>query len=606
MNARTLGSVIAVLAGCGVSDAVIDSESSDKSVAESVGKALTVGSSEYYPAPHASLSLGGVSSSPRAASFPYHPSGATTASDKQRVILLPGLPLNRQLRFAVDGQPDGATDPVITLVDGAFNVLGADDDSGPGNNSLLTFSVTATTGTPALLVREYGRRAGTFRLTVTDVTPGGGGGAVDEVLNASEGFTRGAMLGGLSLPAQRSVTYRNPPNLRAFTLSLRAGQTLTVQANSTGDALAMLFGPAPTYTLLIKDDDSGGNRNARFSYLVAQSGTYFLAFRDYHRADSTFDLRVEAGTPLPSVPAAPTAVSLEADPNGTLRLRYEVPFSSEFPLVQECRAEDRLDARLYSWRLDYNLDWSSSQRLVSKYLAGLQPGSHVFKVQCRNVAGWGAWSNLSNDLTVNPGGGSSSAPSAPTGVTIDGFEPGQGSFPPPSLVVSFLPGFSSSSSTTECEGFDTFTSRTVTWVTSYRPNSRASVRANDVTSGAHAFRVRCRNSSGWGPWSSDSATFLVGALRLPDAPSTPSVSAYSFEPGRVNLSFTMYDWTSAAITECRAQDVTTQNVTTLAVSSSSFYGVVRTSAGARSFRVACRNANGWGPWTSSSNTVTVY
>jgi hypothetical protein len=601
------------LAACGPGDASVTSgDPDDKDVGVSTSKALNVGSGEYYPAPFASLSLSGISASaPRTSTFSYHPTSATTPSDRYRVINLPSAPIGHALEITVDSTPDGETDPVITVVDRLFTQVGSDDDSGPGSNSLLRYTFTdAAAGPFALLVREYGHKAGTFRLTVKDLSAPGGPTTTDTVLNAAEGLTQSAILGNLPIPSVRSATYRSPPNLRAYSLYLTAGQKIDVQVSSTsGDAYAFLFAPSPSYALLIKDDDSGGNRNSHFTYTVAQTGTHYLGFRDYNLHEATFEVRVSSGTqPLPSVPSAPTSVSATAGTNtGTARVAYEVPYSTEFTMVSACRAEDSSTGAQFNWSLSYNLDWNSSSRLISKEIANLAAGTHSFKVQCLNATGWGPWSLWSGSVTVTGGNNGSGVPAAPTAVTINRFQPGNGGpVQLPQLVIYFTPGASPNSLMSQCEGSDTLQNRTYSWHQEYfSSSSNAFVYANDINTGDHAFRVRCSNSQGWGPWSATTATFHVGVLNTPVAPSTPSVTAYSWDPGNLRLSFSISDYYASSISACKAQDVNTQNIVMLTSVSSSNYSTVTAAVGTHAFRIACQNANGWGPWSAASNAVVV-
>ena len=602
---------VAVLAACGPNEASIYEEG-DKDVGQSVGKELNIATSEFYPAPFASTSLSGITpAAPRTSTFSYHATGATTPSDRFRFITLSGLPINRPLEISVDSVPDGATDPVISVVDAQLAVLGSDDDSGPGSNALLRSTFTNSAAAPfGLLVREYGKKAGTFRVTIKDLSvpttgAGGGSGGSDTVLNAAEGLTQSAMLGRLSMPARKTVAYRSPPNLRAYSVYLSAGQKLDVTvASASGDAYAFLFGPAPAYALLTKDDDSGGNRNSHFTYTATQAGTFYVAFRDYNLREATFELAVQSGVPLPVVPSAPTSLSATAaSAASTVRLAYEVPYSTEFTMVLECRAEDQLNARQFTWSVNYNLDYSSSQRMTSRGIANLSSGRHAFKLQCRNASGWSAWSGYSNSVELTGGGTGSNVPTAPSGVIVDRFEPGTGTVVLPSLIIRFIPGTSSASQVTECEGEDTQTSRTYSWAQAYYASS-SMVRASDVATGDHAFRVRCRNSYGFGPWSATSAVYRVGVLTLPRAPTTPAATFYSFDPGTVRLSFDVSDYWSASISGCKAQDMNTQNIVTLNASATN-YLTLAASVGVHAYRVACRNVNGWGPWSATSNSVTV-
>ncbi len=599
---------LSMLFSCGMAEVSVGDEA-DKDVTSSTGKKLTVAAGEMYPAPHASLSLAGLSpAAPKTAAFSYHPSGATTPSDKYRLIQLPSLPIGRALKVSVDSEPDGATDPVISIVDGAFDVLVSDDDSGPGSNAEVTYTFTRSSAY-AVLVREYRKAAGTFRVTVRDLSTGGGGGGggTDVVLNAAQGLTQSAMMGGLSLPASRSVSYRSPPNLRAYTLSLSAGQRLDVQVTSTtGDAYAFLFGAGPGYALLASDDDGGGNRNSHLVYDVAQTGVYYVALRDYNLREATFQLTVTvAGTHLATLPTAPTSVSATSPAANVVRLRYEVPYSSGFELVSGCRAEDTATGRQYAWPLSYNLDWSSTQRSHTHDLANVPPGSRAFRVQCQNVAGWGPWSLSSGTVTVtdamNP---AYQTPTAATDVVIERFEPDQG-YPPSALVVRFYPGWNTASYTTACEGNDTVTGTTYSWPGSYYQGSRALVRASSVTVGDHAFRVRCRNTYGWGPWSATSPTFHVSVLSLPRAPTTPAATVLSYDPRSVRLTFDVADYSSSSITTCKVQDVYTQNIVQLTSVSWTTTPSLTAAAGTHAYRVACFNVNGWGPWSPQSNSVVV-
>jgi hypothetical protein len=475
--ARIVLSLSAVTLACGCS-APTEGEGDG---AETASSELTIGSGEFFPAPHASLSLSGLSpSSVRSGTFSYNPAGASVASDKYRAIILSGASSGKSLEIAIDSTST-SSDPVAVLTNSGFQSLASDDDSGGGRNALIKYAVPAGTGSPLyLMVKEYGRGAGSFRVTVRDATQGSGGGGV---------------------------------------------------------------------------------------------------------------------------PTAPTSVSAKS--TGTsARLTWEVPYATTFPMVMTCTAEDTHTSRLYTWSLSYNIDYRADQRLTGKDIANLASGDHAFRVQCRNVNGFGPWSYESNTVTVTIGGGGYGVPAAPSAVSIIGFQPAVGTVPN-HLRVRFTPGAAGDSYIQECEAQDTETSRNYSFTGSFYSGSSTLVQARDVQSGSHAFKVRCRNTRGWGAWSDTSPSFEVTVLAVPQAPSAPDATYYSFYPGQVTLDFDVSDYWSSSITECKTQDTVTQNITTLSGVSSSNYLRISATPGTHRYKIACKNSNGWGPWSGQSSMVTV-
>jgi methionine-rich copper-binding protein CopC/Ca2+-binding RTX toxin-like protein len=79
------------------------------------------------------------------------------------------LAAGQTYRFSLDGASvAGLSDPYLTLFSAAGATLGADDDSGPGLNSLLDYTAAAT-GLHYLEARGYSTATGAYRLSASDI-----------------------------------------------------------------------------------------------------------------------------------------------------------------------------------------------------------------------------------------------------------------------------------------------------------------------------------------------------------------------------------------------------------------------------------------------------
>jgi RHS repeat-associated protein len=108
-----------------------------------------------------------------------------------------------------------------------------------------------------------------------------------------------------------------------------AGQTYVIETRNLAagvDTILELYQPNGT-TLIVADDDGGGNRASRIQQTFTTAGTYYVKARDYSSvaggATLSYDLRIsdpQAPTPTPTAVPTPTPVTCPSDayePNNT-------------------------------------------------------------------------------------------------------------------------------------------------------------------------------------------------------------------------------------------------------------------------------------------------
>ena len=142
-----------------------------------------------------------------------------------------------------------------------------DRDAGTGLNSRVTFTATES-GTHYVSAGDYGTRTGTYRLSVTDVTPA-------DALTAGTVAVDGSVTGAINYDGDRDW----------FAVTLVAGTTYRIDLQGSPSGAGTLSNP---YLRGIYDsngnpiggttnDDGGAGRNSRVTFTATASGTHYVS-----------------------------------------------------------------------------------------------------------------------------------------------------------------------------------------------------------------------------------------------------------------------------------------------------------------------------------------
>ena len=210
------------------------------------------------------------------------------------------LDASRTYQFDLEGSPTGAgtlSDPRlygIHVPDGRPLRGLADDNSGTGSNSRVTFPTVGATGTYTYYVAVGGDGAheGTYRLSVADVTPPP---PADDY--SADTQTAGTVSVGGSATGEIEVG----GDRDWFAVELEADRTYRFDLEGLWTGAGTLFNPFlrgihdADGNLIggTKDDDSGKGYNSRVTFTAEESGTYYVAAGGYGANQGTYTLLAE-------------------------------------------------------------------------------------------------------------------------------------------------------------------------------------------------------------------------------------------------------------------------------------------------------------------------
>jgi hypothetical protein len=209
------------------------------------------------------------------------------ASPQTALVMRPGQTLEGEIDATVSGQYyrfeaqqdqlitvsmerlGGDLDPFLVLADAGMREIVSDDDSGPGNNALISDFLIPADGTYYLLAtrhdREIGTTSGRYRLSLQSAGLAFAG-VPDDIRRLSYGMT----VTGI-------IDDGRPEALYVFWG--QAGDTLTIsmnQADGNLDSLVRLLA-ADRQTVLVSDDDSGPGNNAYIErFTLPATGVYYI------------------------------------------------------------------------------------------------------------------------------------------------------------------------------------------------------------------------------------------------------------------------------------------------------------------------------------------
>ncbi|MBF0213619.1 MAG: DVUA0089 family protein [Magnetococcales bacterium] len=207
-------------------------------------------------------------------------------------------------RFQADALgSDGLDDPYLTLLDADGTVLRNNNDSGSGNNALLSYTPT-TSGTYYLQARDYGNGTGRYELSAT----------ADDDATATIATTAAAVLDGQVSGAVETAQDRD-----WFSATLVAGQTYTIDlrgAPSDNGTLSdpYFYGVHDSTGQLIdgtSNDDYGSSRDAHTEFTPTVTGVYYLAAGGYSSQTGSYVLQVGASQSSEIAQSVNTTASLE-------------------------------------------------------------------------------------------------------------------------------------------------------------------------------------------------------------------------------------------------------------------------------------------------------
>lgn len=188
--------------------------------------------------------------------------------------------------FSLDSAAtNGLSDPYLRLLNASGSLIIQDDDSGPGINSLISYSATAS-GTYYLEAGGYSYSVGSYVLTAALA------GSQDDYSATTS--TAGRLSPGTSVSGQIEISGDND----WFAINLQAGSRYTFDLNRSatgglGDPYLSLYNASGT--LLTANDDSNG-LDSQISYTAATSGVYYLGARGYGSETGAYTLSASSGT----------------------------------------------------------------------------------------------------------------------------------------------------------------------------------------------------------------------------------------------------------------------------------------------------------------------
>lgn len=180
--------------------------------------------------------------------------------------------------FRLDGET--LSDPVVGIFSGSGQFIALDDNSGGQRNALLGFTAT-TTGTHYVAATGVGGTVGTYSLTAKRVIG-------DDQLAST------ATTGRLAVGSSIDGNIERVGDHDWFAIPLVAGQN--VQFNLEGTTLAdpLLTLRSSSGAAIASDDDSGTGLNARLTYRVPSSGTYYVDVQGVENTLGTYRLSAAA------------------------------------------------------------------------------------------------------------------------------------------------------------------------------------------------------------------------------------------------------------------------------------------------------------------------
>lgn len=180
---------------------------------------------------------------------------------------------------------------------GSLTRVAADDDSGTGSASLVTFSATAGT-TYRFMVDGYGGITGSVSLTLNLVAPAGGGAGNDQFANrtplpAAGGSFSSTNVGATREPAEPNHAGLSPTRSVWFTWTATStGQVTVSTSGSNFDTVLAIYtgGALGSLVSVASNDDFGSSTASQVSFNATAGVTYQIAVDGYSSETGTIRL----------------------------------------------------------------------------------------------------------------------------------------------------------------------------------------------------------------------------------------------------------------------------------------------------------------------------
>jgi hypothetical protein len=133
---------------------------------------------------------------------------------------------------------------------------------------------------------------------VTACSSGGADGDKAATSSSELRVTSASYLGTIASGETKTSSYADPPKYRAYGFTARGGDVISIDVTSGdgGDAMAWLTDDTYANTLAFNDDANASTLDSHIDYTVPDgtpSSSYRIVFRDYNRADATFDVTLQ-------------------------------------------------------------------------------------------------------------------------------------------------------------------------------------------------------------------------------------------------------------------------------------------------------------------------
>ena len=197
-------------------------------------------------------------------------------------------------------------DPLVRIgrmINGAFVQSAQNDDgAGKGLNSYLVFTAPQAGEYVIQTTSVSGDSEGDYRLTLEQGPPA----------PEARGIAVGEEVSGRLNEDSPKSDSGAPADLYRFTG--RAGQRVAISLKADDfDSYLELFDA--NHNSLATDDDSGGELNARLTFVLPEDGDYLIEARGFSDATGSYDLKLEEVAP----PPPPTALSFGQTVQGDLK-----------------------------------------------------------------------------------------------------------------------------------------------------------------------------------------------------------------------------------------------------------------------------------------------
>ena len=215
-------------------------------------------------------------------------------------------------------------DTYLYLVGPGLDATLADDDSGAGCNSRITFTFLENGTFSVVASSSVSGETGVYSLSVSDriASPPYSCGGVDPTVLASlptEGrtLTLGESVSGRLSPGM--LTIEEDRVAEAWTIEGRAGRAVTITLESDAfDAYLFVIGPGLSEPLT--DDDSGGASNSELTVQFPIDGTFTVVATVLSAGSGSYLLKAEEPISLDNLDTADRVIAVGGSGFGTLSM----------------------------------------------------------------------------------------------------------------------------------------------------------------------------------------------------------------------------------------------------------------------------------------------